>query len=377
MRRDIAVVGAGAIGLDVAWQAAELGLKVDIFEIGKPGRGASSVAAGVLSPVDLDSWKGTPGLFNSRAVKAWPDYVARLNEKASIEVKLREDGIVHVPFTPDEIEVLEQIHLLSSELGVESELLQYRELSEVVDGLRNFEGKAIFYREGASVDPEQLIVAQRQASEALGVAFLQAEVVDVDLTEDGDVVVRTSGGSARSYGQLVIATGAWTGSIQWIKPELQVPVEPIRGDVLVAEDQSSHRDNRTSKHEPVTRSFGGSITPRGGGLYALGVTKKATRLDDLDPELKGIAHIIDNASKLKPHMSELRLREIRTGFRPATPDGLPALGRVDSTGLIFAVGHGAHGILQAPVSTEIILAELGVAPNVDLGDSVSPSRFRT
>ena len=46
---DVAVVGAGVIGLSVAWRAAQDGLSVAICDPA-PARGASWAAAGMIAP---------------------------------------------------------------------------------------------------------------------------------------------------------------------------------------------------------------------------------------------------------------------------------------------------------------------------------------
>ena len=45
----MAVAGGGAIGLAVAWRAAQAGLRVAVLERGRLAGGASSVAAGMLA----------------------------------------------------------------------------------------------------------------------------------------------------------------------------------------------------------------------------------------------------------------------------------------------------------------------------------------
>ena len=50
-RPDVIIIGAGIIGLSVAWQACRRGLAVTVLERGEAGRGTSHVAAGMLAPV--------------------------------------------------------------------------------------------------------------------------------------------------------------------------------------------------------------------------------------------------------------------------------------------------------------------------------------
>jgi glycine oxidase len=64
-----------------------------------------------------------------------------------------------------------------------------------------------------------------------------------------------------------------------------------------------------------------------------------------------------------------------TGLRPATPDGLPIIGRASIEGLIYATGHYRNGILLAPITAACVaaLVENRAAP-VGL-EAYSPARF--
>lgn len=70
--RTLAVVGAGVIGLSVAWRAAAAGLQVTLHDP-SPGRGASWVAGGMLTPLT----EGPPGndaalRLGSQSLDRWP-----------------------------------------------------------------------------------------------------------------------------------------------------------------------------------------------------------------------------------------------------------------------------------------------------------------
>ncbi|MEO8499898.1 MAG: FAD-dependent oxidoreductase, partial [Vicinamibacteria bacterium] len=69
------------------------------------------------------------------------------------------------------------------------------------------------------------------------------------------------------------------------------------------------------------------------------------------------------------------IAETWTGLRPATPDGLPVIGRVAVEGLIVAGGLFRNGILLGPLVGEIAAAlALGETPSHDL-TPFDPARF--
>ena len=48
-RPSVAIVGAGVVGLGIGWRLAAAGCRVEIFDKGEAGRGASHAAAGMLA----------------------------------------------------------------------------------------------------------------------------------------------------------------------------------------------------------------------------------------------------------------------------------------------------------------------------------------
>ena len=48
-RPSVAIVGAGVSGLGIGWRLAQAGCRVQVFDRGKAGQGASRAAAGMLA----------------------------------------------------------------------------------------------------------------------------------------------------------------------------------------------------------------------------------------------------------------------------------------------------------------------------------------
>src|SRR5581483_5451422 len=84
---DLAVVGAGVIGLSVAWRAAQRGLRVVVLERDKPGAGSSHVAAGMLAPVSEAVLTEQPLLRLGLASAAlYPEFIAALEDASGVNV---------------------------------------------------------------------------------------------------------------------------------------------------------------------------------------------------------------------------------------------------------------------------------------------------
>jgi glycine oxidase len=85
--------------------------------------------------------------------------------------------------------------------------------------------------------------------------------------------------------------------------------------------------------------------------------------------------LLRDASEVVPGISELVVDELIAGLRPATPDGLPTIGAGALPGLHWAVGHFRNGILLAPITAQIVLAELLGEEPPEVAAAVAPARW--
>ncbi len=119
-RFDLVVVGAGAIGLAIAWRAASRGLRVGVLERGAVGRGASWVAAGMLAPVTEARLTEVPLLELGVASAAlYPKFAAELQEQAGIDPGYQRYGTLVVAGDRDQAEALERELEVHRRLGLD------------------------------------------------------------------------------------------------------------------------------------------------------------------------------------------------------------------------------------------------------------------
>src|SRR5688572_20240778 len=118
MSHDVAIVGAGVIGLSIAHRAARAGLDVVVLERDRPGAGASGVAAGMLAPV-TEAEFGNPELLEQgmAAAERWPAFAAELG------VAVHRAGTLLVARDRDEAEALDREHAFRDRLGLRVERL--------------------------------------------------------------------------------------------------------------------------------------------------------------------------------------------------------------------------------------------------------------
>jgi glycine oxidase len=120
------------------------------------------------------------------------------------------------------------------------------------------------------------------------------------------------------------------------------------------------------------RFEGGYLVPRGDGRYVLGATTEERGFDTA-VTAGGVYELLRDAGELVPGVLELEVEESIAGLRPGTPDNAPILGRSPSDPrIVWATGHYRNGVLLAPVTAELIAAELAGEPEEH---AFGPQRF--
>src|SRR5580693_8698404 len=92
-----AIVGGGVIGLAIGWRLAAAGRKVELFERGTAGHGASWAAAGMLA-AGSEVEPGERTLFGllKHSQSLWAAFAAELAEASGIDVELKTEGTISV-----------------------------------------------------------------------------------------------------------------------------------------------------------------------------------------------------------------------------------------------------------------------------------------
>jgi glycine oxidase len=358
---DVAIVGAGIVGLSAAWRARAKGLSVTLLERDTIGRGTSYVAAGMLAPV-TEAEFGEAGRrllqLGVRSAEMWPGFAAELEDTTSMEVGLLKTGTLVVARDEDEARELERQLAFRQSLGLRTERLRASAAREHEPGLAPTVRLAIEAPDDHSIDPRLVLEALRRACEISGVDIREHVAVEsvAPVALDGagvrvtGVVLR--GGERVSAGQVVLAAGAWTGQIAGLPSDAQVPVRPVKGQILRLRDPAG-----PGLLSRVVRFQGGYLVPRADGRYALGATVEEQGFE-LSPTAGGVYELLRDASELVPGIDELRIEELSVGLRPGTPDNVPAIGRGALEGLVWATGHHRNGILLAPLTAELVTGTL-------------------
>jgi glycine oxidase len=369
-RADVVVIGAGVIGLSIAWRAARRGASVCVLERGELGGGASHVAAGMLAPVtEADSGELALLELGLRSARLWPAFAAELAEASGADPGLRRCGALVVARDRDEADALERELALRLELGLDVERLLPSAARRREPALAPTIRLALDVPGDHSADPRATVFALAEAGRRTGVALYTRAAVRRISCEGAKIAnVQLAGGAVVATEQVVVAAGAWSGALAGLPDAARFPLRPVKGQIMRLRDPAG-----PGLLERIVRFEGGYLVPRGDGRYVLGATMEE-RGFDTSVTAGGLYELLRDAGELVPGIHELAVEEAAAGLRPATPDNAPVLGRcAEVEGLVWATGHHRNGILLAPVTAELVVGALEGAD--DVPDAFGPGRF--
>jgi glycine oxidase len=374
---DVAVIGAGAIGLSIAWRAAARGLRVLVLERGEPGSGTSHHAAGMLAPIAEVAAGEEPLLaLGLRSAQLFEAFVSELEAASGDSVGYTRCGTLLVARDGDEADALERELALRIDLGLDVQRLRASAARRLEPALAPTLRLALDLPADHAVDPRALLAALTTALAAAGGELWSGTPVgSVEIDEDGPRargVVLADGTAVRAE-HVVVCAGVWSASLGGLSADRLVPLRPVKGQILRLRDPAG-----PGLLTRVIRMGPSYITPRGDGRYVIGATSEERGFDQT-VTAGAVFELLRDASELVPGVSELVVDELTAGLRPATPDNLPAIGPApDVDGLWWAVGHRRGGILLSPVTAQLIVDGItggSAEGSAALSAAFDPGRF--
>ncbi len=354
---DVIVVGAGVIGLACAWRAAQRGLEVLIVDREAPAAGATGVAAGMLAPIGELAF-GERRLLEMTVASAelYPDFVAELERASGLATRYRRCGALHVALDRDEAAELRRRHELQLSLSLQAEWLTPSACRALEPGLAPSIAGGVHAPGEASIDPRSLCAALLAALEGEGVEVRGGTEVTEALIEGERIVgVRTAAGEELLAPQVVLASGCWSGSADWLPAAARPEVRPVKGQIVTLRGPAT---------EPVCERIVAServyLVPRDDGRLIVGATVEDQGFDTT-VTAGGVHELLREAYRLLPEIAELELLNAAAGLRPASADNLPLVGRGALEGLVLATGHYRNGVLLAPLTAQQVAETLFAA----------------
>jgi glycine oxidase len=364
------VAGGGLIGLVVAWRAAQRGLSVVVVDEA-PGRGASLAAAGMLAPVTEAAYGEEALLALAReSLRRFPAFAAEVEAASGIDVGLRTAGTVAVGFDADDMAALDDLHRFQRELGLDAQRLTARAARSREPSLSPRIRGALHVPGDFSADGRALHAGLLVAATAAGVELVKSTVDSVSVKDGRATGVRLTDGGSLDAEVVVVALGAWSGSLPGV-PAL--PVRPVKGQILRLRGAEGLL---TGTVRALVRGRSVYLVPYDKDGLIVGATVEDRGFDDR--VTAGAVHeLLRDAVEVVPGVTELELVETLARWRPGTPDNAPLLGPAGRPGLVVATGHYRNGVLLAPVTGDAIAELLTTGELPALARPFTVDRFAT
>ena len=327
---DVAVVGAGVVGLAIARELSGRGARVAVFERSGIGAGASGVQPGGVR----QQW-GTA--VACRLARESAAFYAQADERLDSPVPLgfRACGYLFVAHTEATLARLEANVLVQNAEGVPSRLVTPSEAAELVPGLRAeaIVGAAWCAEDGYFDRPQSVVEA---FGRGLDIRFGEIRSLEPRLA---DVVV--------------VAAGAATADL--LRPSgVDLPIEREDRFLFLSEPI------RERLLEPLVVSAERHFAAKQLGNGRVLASDLAARGDEARQETWR-ANVRAGIDELLPRLTYVSVPVLVRGEYDVTPDHQPILGRVGE-GIYVAAGFSGHGFMIAPAVARIVAdAVLGIA----------------
>lgn len=351
-RSDAIVVGAGIVGAACAAALARDGWRVTVLDKAFASAGTTSVGMGHVVVMDDSPEQLALTAYSARL---WTELGPRLRARSEVD----RCGTLWVAEDEAQLDAVRAKHDSYRAVGVSTAVLGPRELQQAEPNLRRdlagallVSGDAVVYPPCATLD---LLDVARERGAVVREGVEVRELVPNGVRCDGELL---------SAEVVINAAGAAAPALT---PKL--PIVPRKGHLAITDrypgfcrHQIVELGYLTSAHVMTTESVAFNVQPRSTGQVLIGSSRELVGWD-ASFNRRVLRQMFERAAHFLPALSELSIIRCWTGFRPATPDKLPLVGRWEPTpGLWIAAGHEGLGITTSLGSAQLIADQVAGRP---------------
>ena len=358
----IAVIGAGIIGVSIAYHLAGRGAAVTVYDKGQPGMGCTQGAFAMLIAGHGDG----PPSFNALyglAVRDWH----RLDRELAGRLPLQWGGTVNWAAPGAKAERLAGDCRRLASWGVAARALDEADFAGLCPGVTPGPfGGGYFLPEQGAVDVMGAMAVLLDACRQHGVRFVTGEIEALPVDAAGHAAVLTSQGPV-SADLIVLAAGADTTRLAQ-SCQVRVPIDLVSGTL------AHTRPMRPGLLARVLNGPQGSIKQNPDGRFVTGLDY-APGADGKDTSAAYGRHLLANAAAMVPELAQAELDFMTLGYVPIPAEGQqPIIGFCRQPANLY-VATMMSGVTMAPLVGRLIAGEVVDRVRADVLAPWRPGRF--
>lgn len=368
MSYDVAIIGAGIVGAACAASLSASGLRVVVLESGDIASGTTAAGMGHIVLMD-DSEAQLALTLYSRML--WNELSAQLPAQAEYE----HCGTIWVAADEDEMTEVRRKESVYRWHGSNAEILDERSMRELEPNLREGLAGGLLVKDDSVV--YQLCAAKFLVERSARYGASIRTGTRIVTISDGSILA--ADGEKISAGVIVNAAGTAAAELN---PQLKIVKR--KGHLAITERYPNFVRHQLielgylkSAHGSDADSVAFNVQPRSTGQMLLGSSRQFG-VDSSAIDFDILRRMNRRAFEYMPGLQKLSAVRVWTGFRPATPDNLPYIGKIHGYENVYAAcGHEGLGITTSLGTAELLTsAILGRRTAIPI-EPYSPSRAIT
>lgn len=368
---DAVIIGAGSVGVPLAYQLATRGVSVAVVEkLASVGQGQNKAAIGGIRATHSDRAKIKIG-------KASLEFIRRLEPEFGQDIDYLEGGYLFPAYDEKIATNLKGLLPIQKGFGLNIDWIEPEEVKERVPGINpNGLLGGTFSPEDGHLSPLKLSGAFYRLALQEGVEFFfETEVIGFEvangkvhtvLTDKGNIGCKTVVNAAGGFGREV---ALMVGSDLPVYPDsheagVTEPVKLFFGPMLVDIAPDEQSDNYYF-YQNKAGAIIFCITPR---PKRMGTDQRSTS--------EFLPMVIPRMLDLYPRLRNIRVRRVWRGLYPMTPDAKPIVGfDREVEGFFHAIGMCGQGLMLGPGLAEFMAKAIADGTlEEDVFEDLSPYR---
>jgi glycine/D-amino acid oxidase-like deaminating enzyme len=330
---------------------------VGVVECDTPGSGATAAGMGHLVVMD-DSEAQIALTHYSRTL--WNALVQDQSE----QYEYTRTGTIWIAADEEEMHVVQQKHVLYRAHAIAGEILDQEQLYALEPHLRPGLAGGLLVPDDGVVYPPRCAMVLLERAKQHDTTLLYGNVVQ--LLPDG---VQLESGERVKAGIVVIANGARASALV---PEM--PIRPKKGHLAITDrypDLVHHQlvelGYIKNAHAASGDSVSFNVQPRGTGQVLIGSSRQFDA-DTGEIDYNILGKMLRLALSYLPELAQCSCIRTWSGFRAATPDGLPLIGpHPNRANVWLATGHEGLGITTSLATARLLVAQvLALQPEISV-----------